>query len=63
MATYTVPFVDETIDTSDPSGSAMNFAEGVAAVATLVGMGAAANYLLNRFSEVSGASAPEVPGV
>lgn len=64
MASYTVPFVDQQVDTNDPGGSAKNAGLGVAAVMTLFAIVGVASVAYNRVKQMAGVDAEtNIPGV
>ncbi|SFH07495.1 hypothetical protein SAMN04488063_0098 [Halopelagius inordinatus] len=64
MVQFKIPFVDLTVDTTDPSGSAMNFGGAVAGIIALFGATGVATYVYNRAKSVAGVEGEQqIPGV
>lgn len=51
---YQIPFVDQEVSTSDPSGSLTNLAEGALGITTLFALTAAGSYLFSRVKSGAG---------
>lgn len=64
MASYTIPFVDKEIDTSEPGESAQNSVLAVASFATLFAVVGVATYGYNRIKSLAGVEGDQdIPGV
>jgi hypothetical protein len=54
MAKYQIPFVDQTVDTSNPSDAAASFGKAVAGIVTLGAAALIGQRIINAGSEAAG---------